>query len=103
MTVELALSGVPAVVMYKMSSVTYTLARAMIRVPAIAMPNIILGHHVYPELIQDAATPRNLADQALAFLTDPAKVKETRRELARLYSLLMPFDARLAASEVLSV
>lgn len=102
-TVELALSGVPAVVMYKMAPVTYTIARAMIRVPAIAMPNIILGHHVYPELIQDAATPQNLADQALAFLTDPAKVKETRRELTRLYSLLMPFDARLAASEVLSI
>lgn len=101
-TVELALSGVPAIVMYKMAPVTYFIAKAMVKVSAIAMPNIILGHHVYPELIQEDANPENLAAHALSFLSDPQKCQMTRDELKRLYSLLMPFDARLAASEVLS-
>jgi lipid-A-disaccharide synthase len=101
-TVELALSGVPAVVMYKMSPVTYFLAKAMVKVSAISMPNIILGHHVFPELIQDQATPENLAQSVCSILGDREKYDGVRRELKRLYSLLRPFDARLAASEVLS-
>lgn len=101
-TVELALSGVPAVVMYKMAPVTYFMAKAMIKVSAISMPNIILGHHVYPELIQDDASPENLAGHACAILGDPVKYAEIQTELKRLYGLLRPFDARLAASEVLS-
>jgi len=101
-TVELALSGVPAIVMYKMAPVTYFIARAMVKVSAISMPNIILGHHVYPELIQDDANPEALAAHALSILSDPIKYQATRKELKRLYQLLMPFDARLAASEVLS-
>ena len=101
-TVELALSGVPAVVMYKMAPVTYFMAKAMIKVSAISMPNIILGHHVYPELIQDQASPENLADHACAILSDPVAYQAVQTELRRLYSLLRPFDSRLAASEVLS-
>lgn len=101
-TVELALSGVPAVVMYKMAPVTYFMAKAMVKVSAISMPNIILGHHVYPELIQDEANPENLAGQAVAILGDPERYNSIQSELKRLYGLLRPFDARLAASEVLS-
>ncbi len=101
-TVELALSGVPSVVMYKMSPTTYFIAKAMVKVSAISMPNIILGHHVYPELIQDQANPDNIADHACAILNDPDRYAAVQTELKRLYSLLRPFDARLAASEVLS-
>jgi lipid-A-disaccharide synthase len=101
-TVELALSGVPSIVMYKMAPVTYFMAKAMVKVSAISMPNIILGHHVYPELIQDDANPENIAQHALSFLLNPEKVRETRKDLKRLYNLLRPFDPRLAASEVLS-
>lgn len=102
-TMELALSGVPSIVMYKMAAMTYTLAKAMIDVPAISMPNIILGYHVFPELIQDAATPENLAEQALAILNDPERYKRIQGELRRLERQLTPFDPRLAATEVLSL
>lgn len=101
-TVELALSGVPAVVMYRMAPATFYLVKAMVRVSAISMPNIILGHHVYPELIQHEATSENIALQTISFLTDETKYNEAKHELKRLHNLLMPFDARLAASEVLS-
>jgi len=101
-TVELALSGVPAVVMYKMAPVTYFMAKAMVKVSAISMPNIILGHHVFPELIQDEASPENMARHALAILKDPEHYRAIQTELKRLYDMLGPFDPRLAASEVLS-
>lgn len=102
-TVELALSGVPAIVMYKMAPATFFMVKAMVKVSAISMPNIILEKHVYPELIQDDATAENIAGHARAFLTDEVKYQETKKELQRLFSLLMPFDSKLAASEILSL
>ncbi len=101
-TVELALSGVPAVVMYKMAPVTYFMAKAMVKVSAISMPNIILGHHVFPELIQDEASPENMARHACAILGNPERYSAIQADLKKLYDMLGPFDPRLAASEVLS-
>lgn len=102
-TMELALCGVPSIVMYKMAPMTHMIAKAMIKVPAISMPNIILGFHVFPELIQDEASPEAIAGQALAILNTPETYKKICGDLKRLERQLTPFDARLAASEVLSL
>lgn len=102
-TLELALSGVPSVVMYKMASSTYFIGKTLIKVSGIAMPNIILGHHVFPEFIQDAATPEALAEATISILSDEKRYQDVKKELKRLQTLISPFDPKLAASEILSV
>jgi lipid-A-disaccharide synthase len=60
-TLETALLGRPMVIMYRVAAVTYALARLLVHVDHMGMPNIILGRRVFPELLQGAVTPDNLA------------------------------------------
>lgn len=102
-TFELALSGVPTVVLYRMNPVTYHVAKRLVKVAAISIPNLILGHHVFPELIQEAATPEGLATEALAILNDPERLARIRDELARFRTLVKAFDPDYAAREIFSL
>lgn len=52
-TLETALLGKPMVIAYRVSNLSYAIGRALVRVPHIGMPNIILGRGVFPELLQD--------------------------------------------------
>lgn len=101
-TLENALLGVPMVVAYKLSWPTYSVARALVRVPHIAMANILAGRALVPELIQSQATPDNLARAALALLEDPKKLAALRAELAALReSLGEPGAPERAAAAIL--
>lgn len=60
-TLETALLGKPMAIMYRVSPFTFALARRLVRVDHIGMPNIILGRRAFPELIQDEVVPEKLA------------------------------------------
>jgi lipid-A-disaccharide synthase len=60
-TLETVLLGCPLVIMYRVSPVTFAVARRLVNLNAIGMPNIILGRPVFPEVIQEAVTPEGLA------------------------------------------
>jgi lipid-A-disaccharide synthase len=60
-TLELALSGVPMVGAYRVPGWEAAIARRLIRVPSVLLPNLILGEAAVPELLQEAATPEALA------------------------------------------
>jgi len=71
-TLETALLGCPMVIAYKMSAVTYTVARMLVRgVDFIGMPNILAGRAIVPELIQADVTPGNLVRAAEPMLVEP--------------------------------
>ena len=74
-TMETALLGRPMVIMYRVAPLTYALARLMVRVDYIGMPNIILGRKAFPELIQRDVT----SDKLVAAVRD---VAARRTELA---------------------
>jgi lipid-A-disaccharide synthase len=59
-TLETALLGRPMVIMYRVSAATFALARLLVHVEHIGMPNIILGRGVFPELVQGDVTPEKL-------------------------------------------
>lgn len=102
-TLENALLGVPMVVLYKMSYVTYRIAKALIRVRHIAMANILAGETVVPELIQRDATAERLAEEALALLEDKARYADVRRKLLAVRaSLGRPGAAERAADAILT-
>ncbi len=71
-TLELALAGVPMAVTYRVNPLSAALARRMIRVPYVAMVNILAGRQVVPELLQQDCTPAKLAAVVRGLLGDPA-------------------------------
>ncbi len=87
-TLENALLGVPMVVVYKLSWPTYLVARAIIRVPYIAMANLLAGKALAPELIQHDATPEKVAAAAVGLLEDPRAYARVKEELAALRAKL---------------
>src|SRR5204863_1196293 len=81
-TMECAWFGVPTVTFYKTSWSTYQIGKRIIQVNFLAMPNLLAGDMIYPELIQHAATPESLARAALDFLQNPSRTAATRLKLA---------------------
>jgi lipid-A-disaccharide synthase len=67
-TLEAALAGTPLVVAYRMNRLSYALARRVVKVPHIALANLIAAERVAPEFVQDAATPAALATALLPLL-----------------------------------
>jgi lipid-A-disaccharide synthase len=87
-TVQAALHGKPMLVVYKVSPMTYRLAKRMTLVDTYAMVNLIAGERVVAELIQEACTPEAVAAEAVRLLTDHdyrarmiASLAEVRRRL----------------------
>lgn len=103
-TLEATCLKTPMVVIYRLSWPTYLLARLLVRVPYIALPNIIAGWRVVPELIQRQATPDRIAAEALALLDSPPLREEMRERLQRVVELLgQPGAVRRAAKLVVAV
>ena len=69
-TLELALAGVPMAVTYRVNPVTAAIARRLIRVPYVAMVNLLAGHRLVPELLQERCRADLLADTIMRLLTD---------------------------------
>ncbi len=67
-TLETALLNVPQVVCYKTTGITYAIAKRLIAVPFISLVNLIAGHEVVKELIQNDLTPNQLAAELKAIL-----------------------------------
>jgi lipid-A-disaccharide synthase len=67
-TLEASLSGTPFAVVYRMNRLTYQIARRLVRVPHIALANLVAGERLAPEFVQDEATPERLASAMLELL-----------------------------------
>jgi len=87
-TLECAFFGVPTVAFYKTSLLTYLIARQMVSVEHLAMPNLLAGEALYPEFIQHRATPSNLGAAALDLLENAPRRAEIRSNLSRVISSL---------------
>jgi lipid-A-disaccharide synthase len=69
-TLEAALLGTPMVVCYRLSALSETLVRVLVRVPWVSLPNLLAGRAVVPELYRQATTGPGLARAALELLGD---------------------------------
>jgi lipid-A-disaccharide synthase len=101
-TLENALLGVPMVVSYRMSSLTYQIARRLVNVERIGMVNILAGRDLAPEFIQDQATPENLAQAAESLLRDPLRRRTLRKDLLSLRNVLGGPGASSRAADVIA-
>ena len=100
-TLETALFGTPLVVLYRTGWLNYALARRMVRLPHIGLPNIVAERLVAPELIQAALTPEALAATLAPWLDDPGLNAAQRRGLAVVRERLGGPGASLRAAELL--
>ncbi len=85
-TLESALIGTPTVVCYRLSNLTFALARRIIDVKYVSLPNLILDEAVFPELLQDDARAPGITAKALEWLDEPARLDRVRARLADLRS-----------------
>ena len=87
-TLQAALYGVPTVIVYKVSPLSYWLGERLIKVSHIGIVNLIAQGSLMPELIQDDANPQTIAQTVLGMLADPEAYDHMRRSLLGVRSLL---------------
>ena len=104
-TLETMLLGTPFVVAYRASAVTNWLLRdlGLLKIPQVALPNILAGREVAPEFLQQAASAGNLAAACYQLLTRPHLAQAQREAFAPLARQLDKPSGELAAREVLSL
>ena len=81
-TVEAALYGIPSVVIYRLSPLSWAISRKVANTSYVAMPNLIAGREVFPELLQGDATAERISHH-LTKLLDSAEKQETIKEELR--------------------
>lgn len=87
-TMECAFFRVPAIAVYKTSPLTYLIGKNLVKVRYLAMPNIIANKEIYPEFIQKALTPSNVANAALKILKDKNLINNIKSSLDDVIKML---------------
>ncbi|HHQ14420.1 MAG TPA: lipid-A-disaccharide synthase, partial [Chromatiales bacterium] len=102
-TLETMLVNRPMVVAYRLAPLTYHLLRwsGLIRVPHIALPNLLAGRRVVPELIQSDASPQRLGDELLGLLQNAERRAAIEAEFESLRDVLRCSASERAADAVL--
>ena len=103
-TLECAWFKVPTIAIYKTSWSTYQIGKRIINVKYLAMPNLLAGESIFPELIQNEATPENISREAISLLQDERRRLAIKEKLAGIVALLgQPGASRRAAAAILAL
>lgn len=89
-TLETALCGVPMVVIYRTSWPTYAAAKAVVRIPDIALVNVIARKRLVPELVQQQASPSRIANAVIELLRNDEAVAQMKEGLRKVAETLGP-------------
>ena len=100
-TLETALAGTPTLLAYRVSNITYTLGKRVIKVPWVGLPNLILNREVFPECLQQDANPEHMASIVGTWLDEPDRLEAVRAELGRIRELCGPPGSTGRAAELL--
>ena len=87
-TLETALFGVPEVVCYKGSNISYQIAKRLIKIKFISLVNLIMDKMVVKELIQNELTAENISKELSLILNDAGKIQQIKNDYALLKELL---------------
>ncbi len=103
-TMECAFYGVPTVTLYKTSWLTYEIARRIVTVKSLTMPNLLAGEEVMPEFIQHDAIGYNIAQAAVKLLQSEPRRAKIKKRLTQIVSTLgKPGASQRAAAEILEL
>jgi lipid-A-disaccharide synthase len=87
-TLEAAMVCVPMVIAYKTSALTYAIAKRLVKLSWIGLPNIIANASIVPECIQDSMNAKKLADECRKFLIDNKYYRQTVNSLQKIRGVL---------------
>ncbi len=101
-TLEAALARCPHVIFYRVSALTARIVSRKLLLPYVGLPNVLAGRFVVPELLQDDATPGNLAQAALNLFDDTVTRRRMETLFGEMSAALAVDTGRLAADAVLA-
>ncbi len=103
-TLECAILGTPMVITNKGTLLTYITAKALVKVPFLGLPNLVLREKRFPELLQFDATPDKLAAETLSLLNDTKRREKMKKDLEEVTKKLGGGGAgKRAAKEILAI
>ncbi len=90
----------PLVVSYKVSSITAFLLKRMLKQPFVSLPNLLAGKELIPEILQEDATPENLAQAVLNILGDQSLSDRLKTEFTCIHTLIRKNADKAAAQAI---
>lgn len=87
-TLETLLFKRPMVVAYKMSGLTYQIAKRIVKLKYISLPNLLADENLVPEFIQQNANPENMSNALLDFLNHPEKTQSLEKKFLAIHNQL---------------
>lgn len=100
-TLETMILGIPMVILYKVSFLSWLYLKMLIKIPYIGMVNIIAGSKIIPEFIQYQANPKKIASYIENALTNPEKLDKIKKLLSCVKENLGETGASYKAAEII--
>ncbi len=92
-TVEIAILGVPYLIIYKVNALTWQILKKLVNTKFIGMVNILSSKKIIDELLQKDATPKKIASTTLSYIKNPQKYQELEEKLKNVKEILSPEGA----------
>jgi lipid-A-disaccharide synthase len=102
-SLETLLVGRPMVVSYRMSALSYLVARLLVRVPYFSLPNLLAGRRLVPEILQGEVEPRRLAREVSRWLDDAVAVEDLKQAFSAIRLTLRRQASHAAAAALLDL
>lgn len=99
-TLETAIMGVPMIITYRISRLSFSIAKRVVKVPYIGLANLLAGEEVAPELLQENVAPQIIADRALEILLDDEKKSLIKEKLTGIRNSLGEPGASARTAEI---
>jgi lipid-A-disaccharide synthase len=101
-TLETAILNKPMVIIYKVSFLTWAMAKALIKIPYIGLVNVVAGQKIIPELVQFDATPKKIAATCIHLFENSQAREKIQAELYAVKNTLgIPGATERAAQEII--
>jgi lipid-A-disaccharide synthase len=102
-TLETMLYKKPMIIAYRMSPLTYQLAKLLVKTPYAGLPNLLANQLLVPELIQDAVKPETICQHILDYLDCPEKVQLLQAKFTEIHHQLRADSASSISEAILKV
>jgi len=102
-TLEAMLLKKPMVVAYKFPALSYAIYSRLLKIPHIALPNILAGRELVPEIVQDKISPRSLGEALLNYFEKPEITAQLQQEYLKIHKTLKCNASERAAEAVLQL
>lgn len=99
-TLEALLLRRPMIVGYKLASITYTIASRLVKIPFVALPNLLAGRQLVPEYIQHNLTASVVRDEIIKFMVDVKAHEPLLEEFDAIHHSLRQDASKQAAGAI---